>query len=54
MDSVENVQKEVDKVISKFTSIQNHSGRVLEEVLGFINQLKYTIEESKLIKISFY
>lgn len=48
MDSCQAVEKEIDKVIQKFTGIQSHSTRVLDDAIKYIEQLKSSIEEGKL------
>lgn len=48
MDACQAVEKEIDKVIQKFTAIQSHSGKVFDDVLGFIQQLQASIAEGKV------
>lgn len=50
MDSCQAVEKEIDKVIQKFSGIQSHSTRVLDDAIKYIEQLKSSIEEGKLSK----
>lgn len=45
MESCAAVEKEVDKVITKFSSINEHSQRVLSDVTTFIEQLRKSIAE---------
>lgn len=47
MDSCQAVEKEIDKVIQKFSGIQSHSTRVLDDAISYIEQLKSSIEEGK-------
>lgn len=47
MDSCQAVEKEIDKVIQKFSGIQSHSTRVLDDAIKYIEQLKSSIEEGK-------
>ncbi|XP_063696446.1 E3 ubiquitin-protein ligase RMND5A isoform X2 [Culicoides brevitarsis] len=46
MDSCQAVEKEIDKVIQKFSGIQSHSTRVLDDTIKYIEQLKSSIEEA--------
>lgn len=46
MESIENVEKEISKVISKFSGISNHSDRIISDVITFVEQLKHSIDES--------
>lgn len=45
MESCAAVEKEVDKVITKFSSINEHSQRVISDVTTFIEQLRKSIAE---------
>lgn len=45
MDSCQAVEKEIDKVIQKFSGIQSHSTRVFDDTIKYIEQLKSSIEE---------
>jgi len=46
MDSCQAVEKEIDKVIQKFGTIQSHSGRVIDDAISFIEQLRNSISEA--------
>lgn len=45
MEACQGVEKEVDKVIQKFGSIQSHSERVFDETIMFVDQLRETFAQ---------
>lgn len=47
MDSCVAVEKELDRVIKKFTAINEHSGRVIEDVISHILQFRNVLAERK-------
>lgn len=47
MDSCQAVEKEIDKVIQKFSAIESHSSRVIDDIISYIEQLKSSIAEGK-------
>lgn len=47
MESIENVEKEISKVISKFTGISNHSDRIISDQISLFDQLRQSIDESE-------
>lgn len=52
MDACCAVEREVDKVLTKFTSINGHAERVLSELISYIENLKRELEtgnESSLL-----
>lgn len=48
MDSCVAVEKEIDRVINKFTAINEHSSQVIGDVVNHIMALKSHLEEGKL------
>lgn len=44
MDVVQNVQKEVDKVLSKFSSLDQHSVKTLTDLMNQVNCLKRDLD----------
>lgn len=47
MDAVEKVEFEVEKVLTKFTSIQEHSSKLIGNEISSIELLKSTLLERK-------
>lgn len=47
MENIENVEKEIGKVITKFSGINQHSDLVLNDVINFIKELKNSIDISE-------
>lgn len=47
MDSCAAVEKEVEKVLSKFGQINDHSQKILTDVISFIERLKESIADGK-------
>lgn len=47
MDSCVAVEKEIDRVINKFTAINEHSSQVIGDVVNHILELKCHLEEGK-------
>lgn len=48
MDSCVAVEKEIDRVINKFTAINEHSSQVIGDVVSHILELKNHLEEGEL------
>lgn len=48
MDSCGAVDKELERVITKFTAIRGHSERVLNDVTTHFEELKASIGEGKI------
>lgn len=48
MDSCVAVEKEIDRVINKFTAINEHSSQVIGDVVNHILELKNHLEEGEL------
>uniref|UniRef100_U5ENW0 Putative e3 ubiquitin ligase n=1 Tax=Corethrella appendiculata TaxID=1370023 RepID=U5ENW0_9DIPT len=46
MEACSAVEKEIEKVISKFTAINDHSQKIIKDVISFIEKLKGSIEET--------
>lgn len=44
MDACMNVEKEVDKVVSKFSGIQHHAQRTVDDTAQFVNNLKNELD----------
>lgn len=51
MESCSAVEKEVDKVINKFSAMNDHSQRVISDVIVLIEKLRSSIAEGKFMKI---
>lgn len=47
------VEKEVDKVLSKFGSINDHAGKVLCDLISYIENLRLELQNGKFNIISF-
>lgn len=47
MDSCLGVEREVDKVLSKFNGINENANRVLQHISGQVDNLKQEFESSK-------
>lgn len=47
MDSCVAVEKEIDRVINRFTAINEHSSQVIGDVVNHILELKCHLEEGK-------
>lgn len=47
MDSCVAVEKEIDRVINRFTAINEHSSQVIGDVVNQILELKNHLEEGK-------
>lgn len=47
MNSCAAVEKELERVITKFTAIRGHSERVLNDVTSQFEELKSSIDEGK-------
>lgn len=47
MESCAAVEKEVDKVITKFSAINDHSQRIIGDVIVLIEKLRSSIEEGE-------
>lgn len=50
MESCAAVEKEVDKVITKFSAINDHSQRIIGDVIVLIEKLRSSIEEGEYCK----
>lgn len=48
MDSCLGVEREVDKVLSKFNGINENANQVLQHISGQVDNLKQEFESSKL------
>lgn len=46
------VEREIDKVLSKFGGISDHAERVMRDVCSHIENLKKELEECKLLLTS--
>lgn len=53
MESCEAVEKEVDKVIKKFTDIKEHSQSTINDIIDTVNLAKSSIDNGKTKNISF-
>lgn len=49
MDACVAVEKEVDKVYTKFSTINDHSDRVLVDLISYIEKLKNELESGKIL-----
>lgn len=45
------VEREIDKVLSKFGGISDHAERVMRDICSHIENLKKELEECKLYKL---
>ena len=50
MDAVEKVEFEVDKVLTKFTAISDHSSKLIGNEINAIELLKSTLLERNLVR----
>jgi hypothetical protein len=48
MESISGVEREIDKVLSKFTGINEHADRVLQDLSRSIESLKNELDTGKL------
>lgn len=48
MESISGVEREVDKVLSKFSGVNEHADRVLEDLMRNIESLKNELDLGKL------
>lgn len=48
MESISGVEREIDKVLSKFTGINEHADRVLQDLSRSIESLKNELDAGKL------
>lgn len=48
MESISGVEREIDKVLSKFTGINEHADRVLQDLSRSIEALKNELDTGKL------
>jgi hypothetical protein len=48
MESISGVEREIDKVLSKFTGINEHADRVLQDLARSIESLKNELDIGKL------
>lgn len=53
MESCEAVEKEVDKVIKKFTDIKEHSQSTINDIIDTVNLAKSSIDNGKTKKYFF-
>ncbi len=49
MDSCLGVEREVDKVLSKFSGINEHANKVLEDAANNVENLKQEFESCKIL-----
>lgn len=48
------VEREIDKVLSKFGGISDHAERVIRDICSHIENLKKELEECKLLPTSIH
>ena len=53
MDSCLGVEREVDKILTKFNSINDHAGRVLNDITNHVENLKQEFELCKYLLSNF-
>ena len=49
MESCSAVEKELDRVISKFTAIREHSGKVLIDVTSLFEEIREALENGIIL-----
>ena len=55
MDACNTVEKEIDKILSKFTSIRDHGSRSIDETIELLSSIKPELEQGKIkFEIKFY
>lgn len=54
MEACVAVEREIDKVLSKFGGISDHAERVMRDICSHIENLKKELEECKLLTIGSY
>lgn len=50
MESCTAVEKELDRVITKFTGIREHTDKVITDVITLFSEIKQTLDEGKINK----
>jgi len=48
MDACNTVEKEIDKILSKFTSIRDHGSRSIDETIELLSSIKPELEQGKI------
>jgi len=48
MEAIVAVEKEIDKIVSKFGSIREHGTKNIDETLEFLSSIKPELEQGKL------
>lgn len=48
MDAIVAVEKEIDKIVSKFGSIREHGTKNIDETLEFLSSIKPELEQGKI------
>lgn len=54
MDSCLGVEREVDKILTKFNSINDHANRVLQDITNHVENLKQEFELCKYLYLIFH